>query len=526
VLLRQSQAPHYWADKFRIDSADLDYIMALFLEKALPLSTHELALSVVEHRLHTEDQRLRKLIAQGAIYQPKNTYAVGQELIFPAFGYQTGIVTATRPGDNSEYSAFTVITVMLADRTQREFATAFQGDHKLNMAVGESEALLTRPASAEGILAEHEEAIVDELEAKLVDVPDAAYFAGRWFLKSLLSKLQQGELNLADAMLDLSQGGPMTTKELLEQLDMSKNVPEAVHAFSLDLALSGDDRFDEVGPAGVVWWFSRRFEPPEVTKIPERLIYQPVTYDASLLNADMRAMEAEIDDEYSDLPPASRAKEARLTLIYPHRRAATLPLTSRVQALFPIANEATRILVTLIDEEADEEFPVWLIRDRKYVVGLEGFYRRHKIPIGAYLTLRATDDPARLIIRFSARKAQSEHIPLVTPNNNRLNFVSFKRAIGTDYDAFMVLGAENPDDVDATVQTMMRTRVRSVPELMRDVMLELAKLNLQNAVHAKTIYSAVNIIRRCPPGPIFAALLSRPEFENVAGPYWRATPTP
>ena len=525
MLLRQSQAPAYWADKFRIDSADLDYIMALFLEKETPLATHDLALSIIERRLHSEDQRLRKLIAQGAVYQPQNTYTVGQELIFPAFGYQTGTVTATRPGDNTKYGAYTVITVTMADRTQRDFAADYQAEHKLN-GVADTEALLDRPASAEDILVEHEEAIIDELEAKLVDVPDAVYFAGRWFLKSLLSKIQVGEMNLADAMLDLSQGGPMTTKELLEQLDLPKNVPDAVHAFSLDLALSTDDRFDEVGPAGVVWWFSRRFEPPEVSKIPERLVYQPVPYDASVLNAEMRAMEAEIDDEYSNLPPAPPAKEARLTLIYPHRRAATLPLTSRVQALFPTANEATRILVTLIDEEADEEFPVWLIRDRKYVVGLEGFYRRHKIPIGAYLTLRSTDDPARLIIRFNARKAQSEHIPLVTPNNNRLNFVSFKRAIGTDYDAFMVLGAENPDDVDATVVTMMRSRVRSIPELMRDVMLELAKLNLQNAVHAKTIYSAVNIIRRCPPGPIFAALLSRPEFENVAGPYWRAAPTP
>jgi hypothetical protein len=45
----------------------------------------------------------------------------------------------------------------------------------------------------------------------------------------------------------------------------------------------------------------------------------------------------------------------------------------------------------------------------------------------------------------------------------------------------------------------------------------------QRTVHAKTIYSAVNVLRRCPPGPIFATLVARPEFEHVGGPYWRLT---
>jgi len=29
------------------------------------------------------------------------------------------------------------------------------------------------------------------------------------------------------------------------------------------------------------------------------------------------------------------------------------------------------------------------------------------------------------------------------------------------------------------------------------------------------------VIRRCPPGPIFASLVAYPEFEHVGGPYWR-----
>jgi len=39
---------------------------------------------------------------------------------------------------------------------------------------------------------------------------------------------------------------------------------------------------------------------------------------------------------------------------------------------------------------------------------------------------------------------------------------------------------------------------------------ELSKLNPQGHVHAIELYAAINVIRRCPPGPILAILASRP----------------
>jgi hypothetical protein len=36
-------------------------------------------------------------------------------------------------------------------------------------------------------------------------------------------------------------------------------------------------------------------------------------------------------------------------------------------------------------------------------------------------------------------------------------------------------------------------------------------------VHAKTVYSAVNIVRRCAPGPIFYLLISNLRFRDVGG---------
>ncbi len=523
MLLRQTQAPAYWTSAFHVEDPDIDYLFSAFLEKEMPLTTRELALSLIEYRLHREDEQVRRLIERGQLFEPKGHYTLGQELIFPAFDYALGTIIAERPGQNPDFGDFRVIKVEMADHSQREFASDLTIAHRLNLEENDRQALAARTIGAQEVFERDGEAIIDAIEARLVDIPDAVYFAGYWFLRSLLPEVPITDLHLAEAVLELS-GEPLPTPELIKDLFLaSKNAPAPVLEFALDAALNTDERFDEVGPSGQVLWFLRRLEPPEVVKTPDRLIYNPINYDHNALTDDLRRFEIELDDEYSELPAAPPARQTTLTLIYPHRRVGTLPLGSRVQALFPTATEAMRIRVTLIDETDNEEFIAWVVRDKRYVVGLDQFYRKHKLPIGAYVIIKASDDPAVLTINFGGHKARAEHIPLVTPNENRLTFVSFKRSIGADYDTFMIVGAEDLAGVDAVATAMQRDRRRGLPELMRDLMIELGKLNpsLQNAVHAKTIYSAVNIVRRCPPGPIFAALASRPEFEHTAGPYWR-----
>ena len=54
-----------------------------------------------------------------------------------------------------------------------------------------------------------------------------------------------------------------------------------------------------------------------------------------------------------------------------------------------------------------------------------------------------------------------------------------------------------------------------------DIFRELAKLNPQSAVHAKTLYTAVNVARRAAPGPVFAEVVTRPWYAHVGDAYWR-----
>ena len=522
MVQRQTQSAAYWTTAFQVTRSDIEYLFSQFLEEEAPLSNRELALALIRYRLTQEEEKLRKQLARGELFQPKDAYKVGQELIFPAFDYSVGKVVDERPGQNPDFGSFTVIEVEFEDKQRREFASMLQKPHVLNLdEAGGQRIFEGEEIDAETIFKRYGDTLIEEIESRLVDREDAIYFAGKWFLRSLLVNVNVGHLHLAEAILDLGEGGPLPTVAILKELDLAKEAPRQLAEFSLNVAMSNDERFDDVGPAGQVQWFLRRLEPPEVIKTPPRLVYQPIDYDPALLTEELATLERELDDEFSNIePPAQRPAEAVLTLIYPHRRVGTLPLTSRVEQFFPTALTSTRIRVTMVDAQDGTEFAGWVVRDGKYVFGMDEFYRRHKLPIGAYVTIRATDDPARVIIDFEAHRPRTEYIRLAMPQNGHLTFANFKRSIGAGYDELLILGAEDLEGVDA-VWTATRDRKRGLADIMRELIPELARLNPQNAVHAKTLYSAVNIVRRCPPGPIFATLASRPEFQHVGGPYWR-----
>ena len=89
------------------------------------------------------------------------------------------------------------------------------------------------------------------------------------------------------------------------------------------------------------------------------------------------ALEAEIDDEWS---PAQEehdlGDQVVLTLIFPHRRAGTLPLNAAMRHIFPTARRTQRIAVTLVDGQDGEEYPGWVVRQDRYVFGLDAMYQQ------------------------------------------------------------------------------------------------------------------------------------------------------
>ncbi len=523
MLQLQTEKEQYWTEWFEVTSDDIDHIFNIFLEEETPLSSREIARRLIQFRLDQEVQTLRRQIERGEIFQPKNSYSIGERLIFPALGYQVGEVIDQRTGNNPEYGTFTVIKVSLSDGETREFASELKGAHVLNIDSIEDFARIgPRVADVDSILKEYGDDIVYTLEERLRLVPDVVYFAGRWFLKSLLAEVSIAHLHLAEAVLVVHEGGPLDTASIVKEIDMPKEVNSRLQTFSLDYALFHDPRFDEVGPSGKVLWYLRDLEPPEVISVPERLRYEPVEYNWRALTDELVALEYEIDDELSTLRSPSRPSDTvTFSLNFPHRRTGTLPLSSRLRHLFPTAYEAPRVLMTLVDGQTEETMTGWVVREHRYVYGLAEFYRRHKLPVGAYITVRKTDDPSRVVVDFVAHRPRTEWIRLAVPGENkRILFENSKRSIGADYDDLMVLGA---DDLQGVDNLWIPTDHKSpdLPTIMRGIIGELARLSPQRSVHAKTIYSAVNVVRRFPPGPIFALLVERPEFEHVGGPYWR-----
>jgi hypothetical protein len=61
---------------------------------------------------------------------------------------------------------------------------------------------------------------------------------------------------------------------------------------------------------------------------------------------------------------------------------------------------------------------------------------------------------------------------------------------------------------------------RSVADLIQDLFPQLARLSPQGTVNSKTLYSAVNLVRRVPPGPLLAELVMHPSLRPVGDGYW------
>ncbi len=521
LLRRKTQSSQYWRESFEITQEDISYLMNLLLEEETPLTTEELALRMVRYRVEQEVANLKEQLSRGKLYQPKDTYENGDHLIFPMMNYREGQVIGSRPGENPNYGPFTVIKVEFENGGKvREFASDFPGAHALNRD-SEKDLIEEAALSPEALFAQERDQRLPQLDQQREAQPDLVRFAGRWFVRQLLLEVNVGHLNLAEAVLDMSEGRPLPTDEILPIVDLPAEVPVALRRFSLDYALAQDDRFDEVGPSGEVLWHLHRMTPPGALEKPEILHYKPVEYSRLRLTTEMLDLEFELDDEYSPLDTEEGdLDEATISLIYPHRRAGTLPLSSKLRPFFPKALETDLIRFTFIDGQTEEEMPGWVIPEERYIHGLAEFYREHRLPIGVDIFIRRTDDPSRVIVDYDAYRPRTEWIRLATPGDNKLTFKMSKRSIGARYEDLMVFGVDEVEDLE-TLSKLLENRRRTLAYLLRDLVTELARLTPQHAVHVKTLYSALTLIRRCPPGPMLAALVENAEFEYVGGHYWR-----
>lgn len=529
MSVNPSMGEDYW-DNFELLPEDIEFLYNYLLELETPLTSLELTEALVDERIRLQREEIeRQRTTGGDLYQPRQSYSVDQALIFPAMKWQHGQVTAVRAGQNPDLGDFQVIQVTLEDGSHHEFASSL-AEHKLNQPpkFDDDFGYLDRTS----VLQDYQDDLIYTLEEELQSNPGFVRIAGRWFPRALLVDINVGHLNLAEAVLDMQGGGPLTTTELLEQIALTNEPNSNLLEFSMDLALQEDARFDEVGATGDVLWYLHRLEPSEVLTTPQYLRYSEIDYDRSVLTPEMIALEQTLDDELAPVDGLASVdgkyqylNEVEVRLIYPHWRSGTLPLSSRLRHLFPSAYEAPRVRFQFIDGDNGKAFPGWVVRERRYVYGLAEWYENKGVITGTILKVRRGAQPGEVIVQADTHRPNREWIRTVlVGSDGGVVFAMLKQTIATPFDDRMAIAVPDRKGVDAIWEVPVREQP-PFEKVVVSTVRELAKLNPQSHAHASEIYAAINVIRRTPPGPLLWLLASRPWFKPVGDLHYRMSDT-
>jgi hypothetical protein len=519
VISPLSLRTDYW-DTFTVEEEDLDYLYNHLLEIETPLTTAELTSALVNERINREKKALEnRAPAEGKMYLPKEHYQVGDSLVFPALGWQKGKVTRVRPGNNPEVPAFEVIEVQIEKGSKRSFAAALE-THRLNQPI---EIKIDDPnLIPEQVIARYGAELSQKLETRLNAKTDLVQIAARWFPRALLVDVSVGHLNLAEAVLDMAAGGPLPTKSLLEQVELPTDVNPKLTEFSMNHALQEDARFDEVGPSGEVLWFLQRLEPAEIHTPPITLRSSNASYNPDVLTAEMHALETELDDELSHIPAnGEKPQSVRVSLIYPHWRAGTLPLSERIERLFPTAYEAPRIRFTLVDADSGKKYDGWVVRAHRFVYGLRPWYEEQAVFPGSMVQIQKGKKSGEVIVKVEKRRSARDWVRTVLVGaDGGIVYAMLKQTVATTFDERMAIAIPDQGALDKVWEQGSKSR-GPLQNVVKDTMRELAKLTPQGNVHAQELYAAVNVVRRSPPGPIFDQLVTNPTFVHVGDLYYR-----
>lgn len=511
MIHRQTQSSDYWSS-FTLTQDDAEFLYGLVLEAGSPKRLAELTQAAMRHRIEQENVLLRRQYASDKFYQPKKSYTAGEDIVFPALKFATGRVAGVRKGINPDLSDFDVITVEMSGGFKREFAANYNRHHILNEQDPTTLMDEGRIATPEELYEQHGEHVAQAVNAALEQNTEFIRVGEEWFLRAMMADVNVGHLNLAEAVLDVAGGGPLTTAVILRDLGLPPDVAGNVQEASLNAALAGDERFDEVSLGDVPAWFLRRLEPSEVREMPASL--KPARFQGNVtLGAELEALARELDDELeSDDAPVEPADRASFTLNFPHKRAGALGWSRKVASVLPEFSKP-RVPIRLKDRANGKEATVWLVREGRYLWGLADWFRSPDIQPGSQIDLMRSD--GYWTVDFHRHKPRREWVRVATVRDGRLHLETAQRAVSGDVDDLQSVFVD-----DARAFDMLRERPRDVAQAVREAFPEIAKLSPQGNVHARTLYAVVNVIVRAAPCDVFSALVASGAYVPVGDNYW------
>jgi hypothetical protein len=518
MAINKSIHPDFW-ENFGIEQSDIEFLYNQLLELEVPQTQESLLDLIIQHRVKKLKEEQEKIRSEsgGSIYFPKEHYEVGQKLSFPSRDWTNGEVSSIRPGFNPELEKFNVIDVLFENGEKISIACDL-ADHLLNVDVTDPEAdPLLDHVHVKRLYGSE---MLQVLEHNLTANPELVRIAGCWFPRALLVDVNNGHLNLIEAILEEKNGGPLTTRQLVEQVELKSSTNAQLIEFSLNYYLQEDARFDEVGPAGEVFWHLKSMEPGDVQKPPSFLQCEPLNYDNEPVKPYLAQFEGELFDELEEWEKEpSKGNEIKVSLIFPHWRSGTLPLSISLSRFFPTAYEAPRVCFTFVDQENKKQFPGWVIRPHKYVYGLKEWYSENGLMPGSLVHLQKGDRPGEIkVFREKSRQAREWLRTALIGSDQGIVFGMLKQSVQTTFNERMAFAIPDPEGFDDLwLKSSNRKEVAS--QLILKIMRELSKLNPQ--VHGQELYAAVNIVRRIPPGYIIHFLLTNPGIKHLGDLYFR-----
>ncbi|MEW6718492.1 MAG: 30S ribosomal protein S16 [Chloroflexota bacterium] len=352
-------------------------------------------------------------------------------------------------------------------------------------------------------------------------------FGNEWFLANLLRPVAPTELDQAEKRLR-QRGEPSPLSGIFPAISET----DIALVFSWNYCLDHDNRFDNVGTFDTPLWFLRALEPPEVVEKPGRLAIPAVPYtrEYQYVHRELKDMEQAIDDEGSEaeeqrIPPVEtrRVPSVEFVLNFAHRVTGTIPLTQRIRQVFPRSN-SERTYISFIDARSRERIPSWVMHKDKYAWGLKEWYESNLIWAGAYVRLETTENPLDIVVDcIPLAQPKEEQVRVAHVIDRRLTFEWQTRIVPYKYDPLMLIAETRFEDLEA-LRLEAEKVGKPIFEVMHDVFPELARLHPQGHVHAKTLYQAVNLVRRCAPGTVFGQLSVHLCFDPVGGGYWTYDP--
>lgn len=511
MIQRQTQSSDYWSS-FELTQDDAEFLYGQVLEAGSPKRLADLTQAVMRHRIEQENATLRRQFTSDKFYQPKKNYEVGEEVIFPALKFATGRVAGLRKGSNPDLGDFDVIAVEMSGGFKREFAANFNRYHILNEQDPTTQMDEGRIATPEELYEQHGAHVAEAVSAALEQNKEFIRVGEEWFLRAMMAEVNVGHLNLAEAVLDMANGGPLTTDVILRDLGLPPDVAGNVQEASLNAALANDERFDEVSLDETPAWFLRRLEPTEVRETPAPL--KPVRFQGHVtLGEELEALARDLDDEldFGDAP-MEPADQASFVLIWPHKRAGTLGWSRKVASVLPEFSKP-RVPIRLKDRANGKEATVWLVREGRYLWGLADWFRSPDIQPGSQVEL--TRGEGMWTVDFHRHRPRREWVRVASVRDGRLHLETAQRAVTGDVDDLQSVFVD-----DSRAFDVLRDRPRDVAQAVREAFPEIAKLSPQGNVHARTLYAVVNVIVRVAPRDVFSALVASGAYVPVGDNYW------